>query len=432
MIPRYTLPRMGGIWTEKSKFEAWRLVEVAAMQAWSRLGVVSPEAVTEVRERTSVDVDRIRDIEDETRHDMIAFTTSLAEQVSEESSRYIHYGLTSSDVLDTALGLQLREAGQLLLEDLDELTEAVGKQAKNYKDTPAIGRTHGVHAEPVTFGLKLAIWYEELLRARERLEACIEEVSFGKISGATGTYAQVPPEVEEMVCAELGLSPAPISSQILGRDRHAAFLTQIALVGSLLEKYATEIRHLQRTEVREVEEPFRAGQKGSSAMPHKRNPIVTERLTGMARLLRANASVAMENIALWHERDISHSSVERVIIPDSTIILDYMLQRFTIVVSDMHVYPEQMEANLELTGGLIFSQKVLLALAASGMSREDAYQVVQESAMQAWHGGENFRDLVTQDDRVAAQLSPDELEACFDLSEHLVHVDHVFERLGLI
>lgn len=432
MIPRYTLARMGGIWTEENKFEAWRLVEVAAMQAWSRLGVIPPEAVNEVRECTSVDVNRIRDIEDETRHDMIAFTTSLAEQVSEEASRYIHYGLTSSDVLDTALGLQLREAGELLLEDLDELTAAVGKQATKYRHTPAIGRTHGVHAEPVTFGLKLAIWYEELLRARKRLEACIEEVSFGKISGATGTYAQVPPEIEEMVCAELGLSPAPISSQILGRDRHAAFLTQIALLGSLLEKYATEIRHLQRTEVREVEEPFRAGQKGSSAMPHKRNPIVTERLTGMSRLLRANASVAMENIALWHERDISHSSVERVIIPDSTIILDYMLQRFTIVVSDMHVYPEQMEANLELTGGLIFSQKVLLALTASGMSREGAYQVVQECAMQAWHGGENFRALVEQDDRVTAHLSPDELAECFDLSEHLVHVDQVFERLGLI
>ncbi len=431
MIPRYTLPEMGRLWTDEYRFETWRRVEVACMRAWSKLGEIPPEAAAEVEEKTRIDVGRIEELEAEVRHDMIAFVTSLAEQVG-EASRHIHYGLTSSDVLDTALGIQLKEAGELLLDDVDALTNALAGAARTHRSTPMIGRTHGIHAEPITFGLKLALWFEEMQRARKRLQDAIVEVSFGKISGATGTYAQVPPEVERLVCRELGLQPAPVSSQILGRDRHAALLTQVAMVGSLLEKYATEVRHLQRTEVGEVEEPFRSGQKGSSAMPHKRNPIVTERISGLARLLRGNASTAVENVALWHERDISHSSVERVIIPDSLILLDYMLQRFTIVIRDMRVYPDRMRENLDMTGGLVFSQKVLLALVAAGMRREDAYRAVQEAAMEAHETKEPFRRLIARDERVAGRMDQGDLERCFDLQEQLTHVDAIFERLGLM
>ncbi|MFO8060942.1 MAG: adenylosuccinate lyase [Bacillota bacterium] len=431
MIPRYTLPEMGRLWTDEHRFETWRRVEVACMRAWARLGVIPTGAAEEVEEKTRIDPARIDELEAEIRHDVIAFVTSLAEQVG-EASRHIHYGLTSSDVLDTALGLQLKEAGEILLRDVDGVTDALAEAAVKYRDVPMIGRTHGIHAEPITFGLKLALWFEEMGRARDRLERAIAEVSYGKISGATGTYAQVPPQVEEMVCRELGLQPAPVSSQILGRDRHAALLTQLAMVGSLLEKYATEIRHLQRTEVGEVEEPFRSGQKGSSAMPHKRNPIVTERLSGMARLLRGHASTAMENVALWHERDISHSSVERVIIPDSTILVDYMLQRFAVVIRDMRVYPERMRENLEMTGGLVFSQRVLLALVGAGMGREEAYSAVQETAMRAFETEEPFRRLIGRDRRVTERISAEDLERCFDLEEQLVWVDTVFERLGLM
>lgn len=432
MIPRYTRPEIGQVWSDENKFECWRQVEIAAMRAWSAVGKVPESAVKEVEANTCVDVSRIQEIESEVRHDVIAFTTSLAEQIDADASRFIHYGLTSSDVLDTALALQLKQAGEMLIDDVQDLVRVIGEQAKRHRKTPMIGRTHGVHAEPVTLGLKLAIWYEELDRARVRLEDAVREVSFGKISGATGTYAQVPPHVEDMVCEELGLSRAPISSQILGRDRHAAFLTQISLIGALLEKYATEIRHLQRTEVRELEEPFSSGQKGSSAMPHKRNPIVTERITGLARLLRSNAQVAVENIALWHERDISHSSVERVILPDSTILLHYMLVRFTMVMDDLEVYPERMMQNLHMTGGLIFSQKVLLALVAAGMSRENAYEVVQDCAMRSWRESESFAALIRDDERATAYLSPEKLQECFALGSHLQHVDQVFERLGLI
>ena len=431
MIPRYTLPEMGRLWTDEYRFETWRRVEVACMRAWSELGKIPPEAVDEVEKKTRINVSRIEELEAVVRHDMIAFVTSLGEQVG-EASRHIHYGLTSSDVLDTALGLQLKEAGEMLLADVHDFTTTLGEAAKKYRDTPMIGRTHGIHAEPVTFGLKLALWFEEMQRARKRLEDAIDEVSFGKISGATGTYAQVPPVVEERVCRELGLHPAPVSSQILGRDRHAAFLTQLAMVGSLLEKYATEFRHLQRTEVGEVEEPFRSGQKGSSAMPHKRNPIVTERISGLARLLRGNASTAMENVALWHERDISHSSVERVIIPDSAILTDYMLKRFTVVIRDMRVYPDRMRENLDMTGGLVFSQKVLLALVGAGMRREEAYSAVQEAAMEAWETKQSFRELIGKDERVAGRMDPEELEQCFNLEEQLTHVDTVFKRLELM
>ncbi len=431
MIPRYTREKMGQLWTLKSKFEAWRQVEIAAMRAWTRLGDMPMWAAEEVEERTSINVDRIKEIEAETRHDVVAFVTSLAEQV-DEAGRHIHYGLTSSDVIDTALGLQLKKAGDLLLQEMEKLQQALGEQARKYKYTPMVGRTHGVHAEPMTWGLKLALWYEDLSRAKQRMKSAVQEAACGKISGAVGTYAQVPPQLESMVCEELELQSAPVSSQIVGRDRHAAFLVQLAMTGALLEKIATEIRNLQKTEVREVEEPFRSGQKGSSSMPHKRNPIVTERVSGLSRVLRSNASSAMENIALWHERDISHSSVERVIIPDSTILLDYMLDKMTYVISDMHVYPENMMRNLNHTGGLVFSQKVLLSLVSAGLSREQAYEIVQSCAMEAWQGGKTFQERIRADDRVTEHLSSEQLDKCFDVNEQIENVDIVFERLGLV
>ncbi len=431
MIPRYTLPEMGAVWTDEHKFETWRQVEIACMRAWADLGVMPHEAADEVEAKASIDIERIDEIEATVHHDMIAFVTSLAEQVG-PAGRHIHYGLTSSDVLDTALGLQLRDAGRILLEKCDELLSTLARQARKYRKTPIMGRTHGVHAEPTTFGLKLAMWYEEVQRARERLARGIDEVCFGKISGATGTYAQVPPDLEERVCEQLGLTPAPISSQIVGRDRHASLLSAIALLGGLLEKFAVEIRHLQRTEVREVEEPFGKGQKGSSAMPHKRNPIIAERISGMARLLRGNALAAMENVALWHERDISHSSVERVILPDATITLDYMLDRMIFVLSEMVVYPKQMRCNIEQTGGLIFSQKVLLALVNAGMKRDDAYRVVQDCAMKSLEGQPSFCERVAAHSEVKKYLDHETLANCFDVAAHLVHVDTIFKRLELL
>lgn len=432
MIPRYTLPEMGDIWTDASKYEGWKRVEVACMRAWARRDVGSDAAADEVERNADVRPERIREIEDEVRHDMIAFVSSLSEQVGGQAAGYLHYGLTSSDVLDTALGLQLKAAGALLLSELSALIEAVGRRAVEHKDTVMMGRTHGVHAEPTTLGLKLALWYEELLRARRRLEEGIAEVAVGKISGATGTYAQVPPDIEVEVCESLGLTPAPISSQIVGRDRHAAFLAAVAHVGCLLEKFSFEIRGLQRTEVGELEEPFRKGQKGSSAMPHKRNPIVTERISGMARLLRGNLLAAMENVSLWHERDISHSSVERVILPDSTIILHYMLRRMTAVIADMRVHARRMRENMDLTGGAIYSQRVLLALVAAGMARDDAYGVVQGAAMESLETGITFRELIARDEDVARSLDAESLDRCFDPGEQLGHVDAVFQRLGLI
>ena len=430
MIPRYTLPEMGDLWSQEAKYESWRRVEIAALRGWASLGAMPVEAAEEVQTKTWIDVERIEAIEAEVHHDMIAFVTSLSEQVG-DVSRHIHYGLTSSDVLDTALGLQLKAAGELLLDTLDVLISTLGSQANRYKHTPMMGRTHGVHAEPITFGLKLALWYEELLRARDRLQHAVAQVSVGKISGATGTYAQVPPELEERVCQELGLAAAPISSQIVGRDRHAVFLSELAILGSVLEKHAVEIRGLQRTEVGEVAEPFRSGQKGSSAMPHKRNPILTERITGMARLLRGNLLAALENIPLWHERDISHSSVERVILPDSTIICHYMMRRMIDVMADLDVFPERMLENMNLTGGAIFSQRVLLALVAAGMRREDAYRIVQTAAMEGIRGPENFRQQLEHHPDVSQRLTDDALAACFRVEDQLIHVDTIFERLGL-
>ncbi len=431
MIPRYTLAEMGDIWTEEAKFESWKRVEVACMRSWARRGVGTEVAADELERSAEIRPERIGEIESEVRHDMIAFVTSLSEQVG-EAAGYLHYGLTSSDVLDTALGLQLKAASDLLIVEMDALIAATERRAIEHRDTIMMGRTHGVHAEPTTLGMKLAMWYEELLRGRVRLEAAAAEVAVGKISGAVGTYAQVPPSIEAEVCAELGLTPAPISSQIVGRDRHASFISAIAQLGSLLEKFAVEIRGLQRTEVGELEEPFRKGQKGSSAMPHKRNPIVTERITGMARLLRGNLVVALENVALWHERDISHSSVERVILPDSTTILHYMLRRMTGVVADMRVNEDRMLKNMDITGGAIYSQRVLLALVKAGLPRDDAYVVVQGAAMRSFESEDTFRELIQGDPKVAQLLDPTEIDRCFDPAEQLGSVGEVFERLGLM
>lgn len=428
MIERYTLPEMKAIWSEENKFATWLEVEVLACEAYAELGKIPREAARVIRERARFDVDRINEIEKTTRHDVVAFLTNVAEYVGEEA-RYIHMGLTSSDILDTSLAVRMRDAGRLLLRRLERLREVLLDQAQEHRYTLMIGRTHGVHAEPITFGLKMLLWAAETERNLQRLERAVEEISVGKIAGAVGTYATVDPFVEEYVCRRLGLVPARVSTQIVQRDRHAVFLTTLAVIGCSLEKFAVEIRNLQRTDIREAEEPFRAGQKGSSAMPHKRNPIVCERISGMARLLRGNALAAMENVALWHERDISHSSVERVIIPDSTTLLDYMLYRFTGVIEELMVYPENMRNNLARTHGLVFSQRVLLALIEKGLSREEAYTIVQRNAMESWQTGRPLRDLLLADPEAA--FSEDELDELFDYGYFVRHVDEIYRRFGL-
>ena len=436
MIPRYTLPKMGRIWSEENKFAIWLQIEILACEAQAELGVVPNAAVAVIKQKAKFDSARVLEIEETTKHDVIAFLTNVAEYVGPES-RYIHLGMTSSDLLDTALAVQMRQAGLLLIEKLNVLHEAIRQQALKHKNTVCIGRSHGVHAEPTTFGLKMAIWFAEVSRQLERLQHAIASISVGKISGAVGTFAHIDPRIEEYVCAKLDLKPAPVSTQIVQRDRHAEFLNTLALVGASLEKFAVEIRHLQRTEVLEAEEPFGKGQKGSSAMPHKRNPIICERIAGLARLLRANAMAALENVALWHERDISHSSAERVILPDSTILLDYMLHQFIRVMRDLQVYPENMRRNLERTGGLIFSQPVLLALAQKGMTREDAYRQVQEHAMAIWtdlnerRNPTSFLERLLGDKMIRQYLNPDEIQQCFDLQKNLRHVDTIYQRLGL-
>jgi len=431
VIPRYTRPEMGRLWSDEAKFQTWLEVEILACEAWSQLGKVPPEAVEEIRQKARFDVRRIQEIEEEVKHDVIAFLTNVAEYVG-PASRYIHYGMTSSDLLDTSLAVILRKAGLMLLDGVKRLREVIGRRALEHKDTLCVARTHGVQSEPTTFGWKLAIWYDELRRHIERLERAIDTISIGKISGAVGTFAYVDPFVERYVCEKLGLKPAPASTQVVQRDRHAEFLTTLALVGNSLEKFAIEIRHLQRTEVLEAEEYFSKGQKGSSAMPHKRNPITCERIAGQARILRANALAAMENVALWHERDISHSSVERVILPDSTILLDYMLDTFTRVMDKLVVYPERMRRNLEMTGGLIYSQAILLKLAEKGLTREEAYRIVQSLAMEARDRGEPFRSLIEGDSRVREYLSPEEIAWCFDPRKNVRYVDEVFQRVGLL
>jgi adenylosuccinate lyase len=430
MIPRYSRPPMTAIWEPANRFALWLKIEILACEAWHELGEVPADALEEIRAKAGFDIGRIDAIEREVKHDVVAFLTAVAERVG-PAARYLHLGLTSSDILDTALACQMRQSAELLLADVDGLAVALTELATKHRKTVMIGRTHGIHAEPTTFGLKLAMWLMEVRRARERLVRARDVVSFGKLSGAVGTFANVPPRVEEYVCARLNLSPEPVSTQIIQRDRHAEYLAALAIVGASLDKFATEIRHLQRTEVREVEEPFAEGQKGSSSMPHKRNPVACEQVSGLSRLLRSNAQAGLENVALWHERDISHSSVERVILPDSTILLDYLLGRFREILEGLRVYPENMRRNLDATHGVIFSQQVLLALARAGASREAAYRIVQRNAMRAWEEGQPFKQLLHADPEVRTILGEAEIESCFDLGYHLRHVDDIFRRVGL-
>jgi adenylosuccinate lyase len=430
MIARYTLPEMGGIWEDDSRYQKWLDVELAVCEVQTERGMIPKAAWETIKAKAGFDAARILEIEETVQHDVIAFLTSVAERVGPDS-RYIHLGMTSSDVLDTATSLQLQAAGRILLSDLAKLREALGKRAVEHKRTVCIGRTHGIHAEPTSFGLKLAMWFDEIGRQITRLERAVDEVSVGKISGAVGTFAHLEPEVEEKVCRKLGLHFAPISTQVIQRDRHAHFLSVLAGIAATLEKIAVEIRHLQRTEVGEAEEYFSKGQKGSSAMPHKRNPIVSERIAGLARILRANATAALENVALWHERDISHSSVERVILPDSTILLDYMLNKAVSLIARLVVYPDRMRENLEKTHGVIFSQVVLLALVQTGATREEAYVWVQEASMKCWNEGGDFAVEARNHPEIRKRLSDAEFERCFDLNHQLRHVDYLFKRVGL-
>lgn len=430
MIERYSRPEMREIWSLRNQFQAWLEVELAACRAWSRLGKIPAEDVDLLYEKAGFDVDRILEIEKETRHDVVAFTRAVSETLGEEK-KWVHYGLTSTDVVDTATGVRLKQANELLRDGLNRMLEVLRAKAIEHKHTLMMGRTHGVHAEPVTFGLKCALWFAEMERNRVRFEEAAAGVEFGKLSGAVGTFANIPPEVEAGTCEILGLSPAPISTQTLQRDRHAAYLSTLALIGSTMEKMAVEIRHLQRTEVREAEEFFGKGQKGSSAMPHKRNPVSSENITGCARVLRGYMVTAFENIPLWHERDISHSSAERIILPDATMLLDYMLNRFAGVVEKLTVYPEHMMENMEKTQGLVFSQRLLLMLIDKGLSREEAYDTVQPLAMQAWQEKRPYRELVLASDAVAGTLSREEIESAFDWDHHTKHVDTLFERAGV-
>ncbi|RMI26241.1 MAG: adenylosuccinate lyase [Calditrichaeota bacterium] len=431
MIERYTLPEIGRIWEDQNKYRIWLEIEILACEARAKQGQVPEAAVQEIREKAAFDVARIQEIEAEVHHDVIAFLTNVAEHVG-EAARHLHYGMTSSDVLDTALAVQMKQAGELILGKLEAVTAVLKARALEHKDTLMVGRSHGVHAEPLTFGFKLAVWYSEMQRNRERLLRAIETISVGQISGAVGTFAHLDPFVEAYVCEKLGLKPAAISTQVLQRDRHAEYLAALAIIAATLEKIAVEIRHLQRTEVLEVEEPFGARQKGSSAMPHKKNPILAERISGMARLLRGYLLTALENVALWHERDISHSSVERVILPDATIALYYMLEKTRFILEGMRVHPERMQKNLEQTRGLIFSQSVLLALVNRGVSREDAYAWVQRNALRVWEGESTLLEELKQDPEVRRYLDEPTLESLFTPENHLKNIDGIFKRLGLI
>ncbi|AEH49484.1 adenylosuccinate lyase [Parageobacillus thermoglucosidasius] len=430
MIERYTRPEMGAIWTEENRFRAWLEVEILACEAWAELGVIPKEDVERIRQNASFDIARIKEIEEETRHDVVAFTRAVSETLGEER-KWVHYGLTSTDVVDTALSYLLKQANEILLKDLENFIQALKEKALEHKYTVMMGRTHGVHAEPTTFGLKMALWYAEMQRNLERFKQAAETVRVGKISGAVGTYANIDPFVEQYVCEKLGLKPAPISTQTLQRDRHAYYMATLALIATSIEKFAVEIRGLQKSEVREVEEFFAKGQKGSSAMPHKRNPIGSENMTGMARVIRGYMLTAYENVPLWHERDISHSSAERIILPDATIALNYMLNRFTNIVKNLKVYPENMKKNMDRTLGLIYSQRVLLSLIDAGMTREEAYDLVQPKAMEAWEKQVPFRSLIEADERITSRLTKEQIDDCFDYRYHLKHVDTIFERLGL-
>jgi adenylosuccinate lyase len=429
LIPRYTRLQMARLWSDENRFRTWLKVEIAATEALAEAGLVPREAARAIREKADFDLERIREVEAEVRHDVIAFTTAVTEKIGQPHARWLHYGLTSNDVVDTAQALLVQEASRILLDDLRQLAEVLKRRAFEFKDTPCIGRTHGIHAEPITFGLKLANWYAETLRNIGRMEQAAEDMRVGKLSGAVGNFAHLDPEQEEKICARLGLRAASISSQVIQRDRHAYYLATLAVIASTLDKIATEIRHLQRTEVREAEEHFSEKQKGSSAMPHKRNPITCEQISGLARVVRANAQAALENVALWHERDISHSSVERIILLDSTTLLDYLLSKTTQVIDTLVVYPERMLANLESTGGLIYSGQLLLDLVEAGIAREDAYRIVQNHAMGAWREGLNFRDLILNDEEITRRVTRKQLERAFDLKRQLRNVDKIFGRV---
>ena len=428
MIPRYTLPEMASIWEPENKFKIWLKVEVLACEALAKRGEIPKTALKDIQEKSDFRVERIDEIEREVKHDVIAFLTCVAEYVG-NSARYMHLGMTSSDVLDTALAVQLKQASTLILKELKAFQGALKTQALRHKMTPTMGRSHGIHAEPLTYGLKVANWYEEVGRNIERVKRARQNISYGQISGAVGTFACIHPEVEEYVCSKLGLKPAPVSTQIIQRDRHAEFFTTLAIVAGTIDKIATEIRHLQRTEVLEVEEFFSSGQKGSSAMPHKRNPVVSEQMCGLARIVRSNAFAALENMPLWHERDISHSSVERVIGPDSTILIHYMLRKMTSMIERLIVYPENMMCNLKKTEGLIFSQSVLLALVDKGIAREEAYKLVQKNAMQSWTKGKDFLTLLKKDKKIGALLKKNEIEKIFNLKAQFKNVDIIFKRI---
>ena len=433
MIDRYTRPDMGRIWSEENKYRQWLEVELATAEALAETGEVPAEAARLLREHANFRVDRIQEIEREVRHDVIAFTSAVAESMAAaghaSASRWLHYGLTSNDVVDTAQALLVRAASEIIRAGIDALSQTLKARAFEFKNTVQIGRTHGIHAEPITFGLKLALWYDEMQRNRTRFSAAAEGMRVGKISGAVGTFGHIGPRAEERICRRLGLRPAPIASQVISRDRHAEYVASLALIAATLEKIALEIRHLQRTEVREAEEPFSEGQKGSSAMPHKRNPVVSEQICGLARVMRANAQAAFENIALWHERDVSHSSVERIILPDSTILVDYMLSKTHWLMSGLRVNAERMQKNLDLTRGLVFSGQLLLDLTAAGVLREEAYRIVQAHAMQAWETDGDFRAAVSADPRIQGYLSPDRLARIFSISNQLDNVDLIFRRV---
>ncbi|GFN33288.1 adenylosuccinate lyase [Paenibacillus xylaniclasticus] len=431
MLERYSRPEMRAIWTEENKFKAWLEVELCACEAWAELGVIPREDVEALRRSASFSIDRINEIELETRHDVIAFTRAVSETVGPER-KWVHYGLTSTDVVDTANGYLLRQANEILRADIERFIEILRGQAVKYKDTPMMGRTHGVHAEPTTFGLKLALWYEEMKRNLERFNRAADGVQYGKISGAVGTYANIDPFVEEYVCRKLGTKPAPISTQTLQRDRHAEYMATLALIATSLDKFATEIRALQKSEFREVEEPFAKGQKGSSAMPHKRNPIGCENISGLARVIRGHMLSAYENVPLWHERDISHSSVERIILPDATMLLNYMLNRLGNIIANLTVFPENMKRNMSATYGVPFSGRIMTKLIDKGFSREQAYDTVQPRAMQAWETQRQFRDIINETEEITSVLSPEEIDDAFNPSWHLKHVNTIFTRLGLV
>ncbi|MBN2040835.1 MAG: adenylosuccinate lyase [Spirochaetes bacterium] len=430
MIERYSRPEIASIWTLKNKFRIWLEIEIAACEAQAESGIIPEEDLKIIKDKADFDLERIEVIENEVHHDVIAFLTSVSEFVG-SSGRYIHYGLTSSDIVDTAQSIQMKQAGNILLKDIDGLLAVLKAQALKYKNTPCMGRSHGVHAEPTTFGLKIALYFKEFERNRERLQKAIENISYGKLSGAVGSFSNISPDIEKAVCEKLGLNPAPISTQILQRDRHAEYMSAIAITAASLDKLATEIRHLQRTEVREAEEPFRKGQKGSSAMPHKRNPILSERISGLSRIIKANMNVALDNITLWHERDISHSSAERVILPDSTITLDYLLDKMTFIIGNLHVYPENMMRDIIKTGGLFYSQSLLLSLIEKGMTREDAYLLVQETAMRVWGEEGTLKELAEKNPKISGLLGKEEMERIFNLNKYLKNIDYIFKRAGL-